>query len=343
MNPRERIITAIHLKEPDRVPILEWIIDPSVYKAILPDAQTQADFEDAFDFDAVCCRTNFKSVKENADNTYVDEWGVTYKQSQEVVGHPIRGPIETPEDLKNYSPPDPDVPERLGRLPELVKRFKGQRAIIFVHRSEFIWSAYLNNLDNLLMNFILEPQFVSDIMDTVLDVNIRISKNAIRAGAEIIMLGDDYAGNNGPLMSPDIFKKFIKPRLKKMVQAVHDEGALVIKHSDGNLWPILDDIIDTGVDGINPIEPVAGMDIGEVKEKYGDKVCVIGNIDCGYLLSHGSEEEVRLAVKDCISKTGKRGGFILSSSNSIHSSVNPKNYFTMIKACKEYGRYPLKV
>ena len=189
----------------------------------------------------------------------------------------------------------------------------------------------------------LEPQFASDLLDIVLDVNMQVARNAIRAGADIIVLGDDYAGNNGPLMSPNIFKKFILPRLKKMVRTIHEEGGLVVKHSDGNLWPILEDIVNAGVDGINPLEPVAGMDIGEVKKKYGDRVCIIGNIDCGHLLSWGKEDEVRMAVKNCIARTGKRGGYILSSSNSIHSSVNPKNYLVMIETAKECGQYPLRV
>ena len=119
-------------------------------------------------------------------------------------------------------------------------------------------------------------------------------------------------------------------------------GAYVIKHSDGNLWPILDMIVETGIDGINPIEPAAGMDIGEVKARYGDRVAVIGNIDCGALLSWGTQDEVREAVRRCIAVAAPGGGHILSSSDSIHSSVKPENYLTMVEAGKEYGVYPLR-
>ena len=102
-------------------------------------------------------------------------------------------------------------------------------------------------------------------------------------------------------------------------------------------------IVATGVNGIHPIDPESGMDIGEVKAKYGDKVCLVGNIDCGFLLCGGTVEEVRQAVKECIRKAGVGGGFICTSSNTIISGTKPENYVAMVKAIKEYGRYPLSL
>lgn len=98
-------------------------------------------------------------------------------------------------------------------------------------------------------------------------------------------------------MSPEMFRTFIFPQLKKAVDAIHTAGAKCIKHCDGNTWPILQDMIDAGVDCINPLEPVAGMKIAEVKRKFGNKVCIMGNIDCAELLCHGSVQEVDDAVK----------------------------------------------
>ena len=330
-------------KEPDRVPIVEFIIDPLVIKGVCPEAKDQTDFEEIMGLDGVCCGAHFKRVSEGADGTFIDEWGVMYKGGPEVVAHPIKGPIKTMDDLKKYSPPDPDAPHRLGNLPDLVRRFKGEKAIVFRHRAAFMWSAYLNGMDNLLMNFLIQPEFAHALLDKVFEADEKVIRNAIRMGADIIVLGDDYASNNGPLMSPNIFREFILPRLKKAVKAVHEEGGHVIKHSDGNLWQLLDMMIDAGIDGLNPIEPAAGMDIGRIKQKCGDRVCLVGNIDCGRLLSAGSVEEVESAVKDCILKASPGGGHILSSSNSIHSSVKPENFAAMIEAAKRYGKYPIKV
>ena len=140
-------------------------------------------------------------------------------------------------------------------------------------------------------------------------------------------------------MSPDLFRQFILPPLKAMIAMIHDEGAFCIKHSDGDLYPILDMIVSAGPDGINPIEPVAGMELKKVKQLVGKKVCLTGNIDCAHLLPHGTPQQVREAVRQAIADAAPGGGYILCSSNSIHSSCNPQNFVAMISACHEFGGY----
>ena len=341
MTPYERFMTALERKQPDRVPIVEWSISPKVYRAIRPQAREQHDFEEAMDFEGISTVYQFDKVREFSDGSYMDEWGVIFKPSPETIDHPLRGPIQSKDDLKEYTPPDPDAPQRLGRLPELVARFKGKRAIIFRHRAAFMWSVFLRGFENILMDFLLDPEFAHELLDKVLAMSLRVARNAIRAGADAIVIADDYAGNDRPFFSPAIAREFVIPRLKRMVDAIHEEGGRVIKHSDGNLMPILDQIVATGVGALNPIEAMAGMDIGELKRKYGNRIALIGNIDCGQLLSHGTVEEVEAAVKDCIAHAAPGGGFILSSSNAIHSSVNPENYRAMIAAARLYGQYPL--
>ncbi len=342
MTSYERFMAALARQEPDRLPIVEFVIDPRIVSALCPGTDSQTDFEEIMDFDAVCCGAEYRIVRDYPDGSYVDEWGVWYRRGPEIQDHPIKGPITSGADLERYVPPDTDAPHRLGKLPELVQRFKFRKAIVFRHRAAFMWSAFLNGIDELLMNFLSAPAFAHRLLDKVLDVNIRIARRAIRAGADVVMLGDDYAGTQGPLFSPAVFKEFILPRLMRMVEVIHEEGAKVIKHSDGNLWPILDMIVKAGIDGIHPIEPIAGMDIGEVKQRFGNRVCVLGNIDCSALLSRGTEAEVEAAVKECIRKASPGGGHIICSSNSIHSSVKPQNYLTMINAAKRFGRYPLQ-
>ena len=339
MNPYERFMTALERKQPDRVPIVEWSISTKISKALCPQARDQTDFEEAMDFDGVSTVFHFDTVREFRDGSYMDEWGVVFKPSAEMIDHPLRGPIQSKDDLKNYAPPDPDAPQRLGKLPQLVARFKGKRAIAFRHRAAFMWSVFLRGFENLLMDFLLDPEFAHELMERVLMMSLRVARNAVRAGADVIVIADDYAGNSGPFFSPTIAREFVIPRLQRMVDAIHEEGGRVIKHSDGNLLPILDQIVATGIDGLNPIEPLAGMNIGIVKMKYGGRVCLIGNIDCGQLLPHGTVEEVDAAVEECIAQAAPGGGFILSSSNSIHSSVNPANYRAMIEATRKYGRY----
>jgi uroporphyrinogen decarboxylase len=334
-------MTAMKRGEPDRVPIVEWAVSRKVIKALCPEAKDQTDLEDLLGLDGVSAVAQYDKVCEYPDGTYVDEWGVLYKPTPEELDHPVRGPIRTVADLEKYVPPDPDAPQRLGKLPELVARYKGKKAIFFRHRAAFMWSVFLHGFENLLMDFLVEPEFAHRLMDTVLDVTLRIARNAIRAGADAIVIADDYAGNDSPFFSLAVFKEFVLPRLKRMVEVIHEEGGMAVKHSDGNLWPILDMIVDTGIDALNPMEPIAGMDIGRVKQKYGKRLCLIGNIDCAYILSEAPTEEVVAAVKECIRKASPGGGHIISSSNAIHSSVKPQNYRAMIEATKDCGRYPL--
>jgi uroporphyrinogen decarboxylase len=342
MDSVERVKAALRRDQPDRVPVVEFVVDPKVARMAVPGCRDVADCMDRLDMDGVGCGAHFASIREEADGTFVDEWGVTYKRNSEAVAHPLRGPIGSIDDARAYTPPDPGAPGRLGQLPELVQRYKGRRAILFHHRAAFMWSAYLMGIDRILMAFLAEPETAEIVLDKVLDCNLEIVRRAIRAGAEVIILGDDYASNHGPLMSPAMFDQFIVPRLRKMIDLIHEEGALCIKHSDGNLYPILEQIVGTGPDGINPVEPVAGMELAEVKRRVGDRVCITGNIDCARLLPGGTPEEVRAAVRQAIADAGAGGGFIVTSSNSIHSSCKAENFVAMVRACHEFGHYPLE-
>lgn len=339
MNSVERVQAALRNEQPDRVPIIEAAVDDKVRKAAMPESRDEADFLDRLGLDAVPGGAVFERVRSFPDGSYVDEWGVTYRPGPELVDHPVRGPIQSLKDARDYTPPDPDAPRRLGAFPDIVKRYKGKRAVCFGHRAAFMWSAFLMGLDNLLLSFLAQPELVNCVMDKVLDTNMRIVRNAIRAGADVVIVADDYAHNAAPLMSPAVFREFILPRLSKMIAMIHEEGALCIKHTDGRIYSILEMIVSAGPDGINPIEPAAGMELKKVKREVGDRVCLIGNIDCGYLLPHGTTDEVREAVRQAMADAAHGGGFILSSSNSIHSSCKPENYLAMVKAGKEFGAY----
>lgn len=333
----QRVRAALTGQPVDRIPIVEFVVDPAVARALVPEATDVAEACDRLGLDSIGCGATFRRVAEEGA-AFIDEWGVSYIGGPQVVAHPVQGPIRTKDDLRNWTPPDPDAPYRLETLRANVARYKGTRSIFFHHRAAFMWSAYLVGLDRLLELFYEDPDFVHALFTRVVTVNEHIIRNAIRAGAEVVCLGDDYASNQGPLFSPAMFRAFVLPYLQQVIDAIHDEGALAVKHSDGNLWPILEDIVTTGADGLNPIEPVAGMDLGTVKAAYRDRICLVGNIDCGELLSHGTVAEVEAAVAEAIRVGAPGGRFMLSSSNSIHASVKPENFRAMIDAGHRYGR-----
>jgi uroporphyrinogen decarboxylase len=159
------------------------------------------------------------------------------------------------------------------------------------------------------------------------------------AGIHVLVAEDDIATTNSLLISPKHFMEFVNPYNKRLVVRAHELGLKVVRHSDGNLWSIMDILIASGYDGINPLEPQAGMDLQKVKEAYGDKICLLGNIDCKELLSTGTPRQVETAVKHAIDVAAKGGGYILCDSNSLHPGVNPENCIAMFEATKKYGYY----
>ena len=347
MTSRERVFAALERREPDTVPMLEWSVSPVVREAIMP-GRSYGDFLDEIDLDAVMIGFGYAFLQgaewlDEEKKVFRDNWGVTRAFTAEDIAYPMEGPIKTPEDLKRYTPPDPNAEGVLGDFPALVERFKGKKAIMWIGRDSFINPSYLRGLDKLLMDFIENPALAHELAEMSVAYSKIVFKRAIEAGAEIIMMGDDYASKKGPHMSPAHFREFVFPGLKELVDHIHDCGAYVVKHTDGNIWPIFDQIVESGVDAVNPIEPTAGMDIGEVKAQFGDRVCVVGNVDCGATLCTEPVEAVVQEVKECIRKASPGGGHILSSSNSIQSGVRPENFLALIEAGRRYGAYPIKV
>ena len=345
MNSRERVVAAMERKVPDRVPYFECVIDEGVMRALLPECD-YFEFNEWFEMDNVSqnrsswSRDNVDFIDEEK-GLFRDKWGVIRAFGLESTPAPIEGPIKRPEDLKTYTPPDPSADDVLGQLPEIIEKFKGKKAVTAICRDAFFNPAFLRGTTQFLMDMIDNPKLVFELIEVCLSYDIPAMQRMVAAGVDVVVLGDDYADKNSTLMSPKHFEKFILPGLKRCVDAAHEAGAYVVKHTDGNIMRVIDMIVETGIDGLNPLEPQAGMDIGLIKEKYGDRIALVGNIDCGYLLSQAPVEEVREVTRRTIETAAPGGGYCLSSSNSIHSSVKPENLLAMRQILREHGEYPI--
>ena len=159
-------------------------------------------------------------------------------------------------------------------------------------------------------------------------------------GVDAVLNGGDWAYKNGPFLSPKFVKELLAPQVKAISDICHTNGRFLVKHTDGNVMPIADVFFnDMGIDCFQSIDPSAGMDLAEVKRLYGDRITFMGNVDCAGILQSGTAEEIEEDTKRAIDQGSKAGGFILSSSNSIHSAIPPENYLTMLKAARKYGSY----
>ena len=343
----ERILKTVKHQEPDRVPHFEMLIDKKVRAAIMQDTDASyADFVEHMDLDAIMVfdktMTWKYEVVDAARNIRRDQWGGLVQFTGTDLGHPMQAAIRSEKDIDSYVPPDPDESWRYDELKRLVKRFKGQRAVI-AHCTDVFDIAKESLLGDVayFKAMVKNPELVQRANEIVTDYELRFFKNCFEAGADMVFISGDWAMTKGPMVSYEFTKKFIVPPLKKIADLTHSYGKPIFKHSDGNIWPIYDLIIGAGVDGIHPIDPMAGMDMAEAKAVFGDKVCLMGNVSCAFSLVSGTVDEVVQETKDVIRKAGKGGGLICMSSNSIHSSCKPENYVAMIETIREYGKYPL--
>lgn len=337
----QRVMRVLQRQEPDRIPHFEWIIDRKVREAICPGGSME-EFTVRMGLDAILTAPDIKK-EQIGPNRFRNEWGVVLETTAEEHGFPVEGPIRTLDDFRKYTPPDPHAPGRYESLQRLVRRYKGKLAIGVHLNDVFSIPRYLAGFENLLMALVEEPELVRGLVKLSVDMNLAMARECARHGADFVFTGDDYASTERPFMSPKAFREFFYPGLKQVVAGFHEAGLPVIKHTDGNIRPLLDMILDSGIDCLDPIDPIAGMDIAEMKSLYGDRVALKGNVDCAHTLTFGSVREVVEETREVIRKAGEGGGLILSSSNSIHSAVKPGNYLAMWNAIRMYGQYPLQL
>jgi len=340
LNSEERVIRTLRREEVDRVPSFEWMIDKKVMNAIKPD-RTYDEFIYEMDLDAFVVYLDYER-EEIKPGVFRDEWGNIVKATDEE--HTIaEGCIKTLDDLKGYEPPDPRSPHRYKTLDSILHEHSGKKAIILHLNDVFSIPRNLLGYEQFLISIIENPRLINELVELSVEINLTLAKEAIKRGVKIVFTGDDFAYNKGLLVSPKSFDEIFYPRFLKVIRGFKELGLFVIKHTDGNIWSIIDKIVDSGIDCLDPLEPRAGMDITTVKRKYSNRIAIKGNVDCAKTLSFGTKEEVIEETKQCLRDGAPGWGFILSSSNSIHSSVKPENYVAMLETLYKYGHYPISI
>jgi len=284
-----------------------------------------------------------KGYKHNfiTNDTYVDHWGKVYKIRGDIrTAYWVDGIIKTPEDLDRCVPPDPSE-LRYDIVDLTVGEAREEYPVLGLgHCAGSFPYLMRGGIDKLTYDIYRNPDFAKRLIRVVADTNYEIAKHMLDRGIDLFVAADDIADNRSTFFPPGIFREFFFPYLKRLIDECHRRGIPFMIHSDGNLSPILDDLVSMGIDGLHPIDPGA-MNLAEVKRKYGDKIFLRGNVDCTHVLPYGNEAEVRREVRRCIDEAGEGGGFILSDSNSMHSNVKTENILIMIDEGRKYGRYPL--
>jgi hypothetical protein len=188
----------------------------------------------------------------------------------------------------------------------------------------------------------LEPELVERFFQVTTDGLLPILEAQLALGVDGIMGANDWCYKTGPMMSPQMFRRFLAPHLKRIVDVTHHHGKPFIKHLDGNTELLLPTLVETiGIDAYHSVEPSAGMDIRGLKNRYKGRLSVWGNVDCGDLLVNGTPGQVSETSRSLIHDLAPGGGYVFSSSNAIHDAIPFENLRAMLDARDMFGAYPI--
>lgn len=348
--------------EPDRVPLLETSVDRDLKRAVLGrpvvTPEDEVEFWMTAGYDHVPTTIGMRFLMRTA-STGVDAGiqlssaakstrttkaqyslyeGAARERAWAEEGTGIIGDLADFEAMKW---PDPAAVnyaavEKLGQaLP------KGARVIACVG---YIFATVnrLMGFQNFCEKLVEEPDLVARVFDRVGQFQLKVFETVVDidcVGATVH--NDDMAYANGTMISPAQLRKYLWPWYKEMCRISKDKGKPIVYHSDGNVSRVLDDIVETGFNGLNPLEPKV-MDVVQVKKQYGDRLALIGNIDLVYTLTRGTPEEVENEVRQRIRELAPGGGYCVASANSITEYVPLANYNAMREATFKWGKYPIQ-
>ncbi len=376
MKPRERVLKALGHEEPDRVPIDYWTT-PSAYEQLrehlgitAPETQEWGIMSNwkiseemlkrlHVDFRRVYMNPSARfKVKTYPDGTTDSEYGFRGKwfgPYWEVTHFPWAEITEV-EEVEGWEWPDADDPSRMDGVTEWAQHLHEETDYAVVGMVGGPWGVfeicahYMRGFEKFLIDLaegtLLAEAMMDKSMEFAMDMN-RVLLDAVGEYLDIVQVGDDLGHQHGLIMSPRMYRKLIRPRHEKIYGDIHRRAPHVelLYHSCGAIEPLINDLIDVGVDILNPIQPLAkGMDSAELKEKYGGRLSFHGAIDLQRAMSErGTVREVKEEVDTRLKALAPGGGYILAPAHNIQPDSTPEKTLTMYDYAKKRGRYPIKV
>lgn len=354
MTPRERVLTALAREEPDKVPreLSYGAFTPALMKVFV-EKTGSIDPTEYFNFEVrpVNLKPTRKAydfsryLSDLPDKVYISEWGVaSFTGSLYHFMRSIR-PMEnlsTPEDIEEYPFPDMLAEYRYEHLPQEVEELKDRDLAVMgeLYCTIFEVSWGMRGMENLLMDFIDNKPFAEALLDKVTEIRCGQARIFAQAGIDILRLGDDVGTQRGLLMSPATWREWLKPRLKKVIDSAREVNPdlHIFYHSDGNCEAVIPELIEVGVDVLNPIQPEC-MDPAKIKREYGDKLAFWGTIGTQTTMPFGTVEDVKNEVKERFETIGKGGGLLLAPTHILEPEVPWENVLAFMEAIEEYCRY----
>ncbi len=289
-----------------------------------------------------------RQVTENRTGySYTDAWGIELRMPKEdgyyfdMVGHPLAD--LTVEDLDSYPWPDPLDPGLTDGLREEARRLSEETDFALVgdpSTSLFERAWYLRGFQNFMIDLMTDERFATALLDKILEIRMAGLGTFLEAVGDyihVICLGDDLGQQGGPLIAPPLYRRLVKPRHREVIRFVRERtDAYVFYHTCGSVVEFVPDLIEIGVDILNPIQVSAkGMDPLQLKDRYGDRLSFWGGVDTQHVLPGGTPQEVRKEARRRIQQLGGEGGYVLNAVHNIQPDVPPENIVALYAAADQ--------
>jgi uroporphyrinogen decarboxylase len=297
------------------------------------------ELERALDQDLLLTSVGWANCYYQQAGCYTDEWGISWKpcayQTKFGTGHYTEvaaNPLADDSAVDSYRPPDPSRPELYQEAERLVAQYGYEYWIVGVTVTTIFETAWaLRGLSRLLMDFVCNPDLAQRILDIPYRYHLAAARRLVEIGVDMIWIGDDIGSQKGMMISPALWRTFLKPRMAEFVATLKaiNPAVKIAYHSDGNIESVVPELIEIGIDVLNPIQP-ACMDPAEVKKKYGRQLCFWGSLDEQHTLPFGSPDDVRREVVERLQTIGQGGGLILGPTHHVQLDTPLENFWAMV-------------
>jgi len=354
MTKRERVEATLNFEEPDRIPIYDLLFND---EAISHYAKRKLTIENGPQvvLEAIGnCLDMTRSISFPRKPTIIKRDGFVFQKERWTSWYKKR-PFKTVKELSfwvekeikklnNYQPEKEEIEDFRSSFLWRKKRLKGTVELLTCSPVGLDPAFHRVGLDLFIYLYAENSQLVSVWLEALNLAEIRrVHAIADYKLSPVVLVFSDIAFKGKIMFSPDFFKREFYYRLERLVKAWHEHNIKCLFHSDGNLMSILPDLIKTGIDGLNPIETAAGMNLKKVKDLYGDKIFLAGGIDVSELMPYGTKEEVKRGIIQAIKDAGYGSGYFLGSTTELGNGIPGQNIITMVETAHKYGRYPLKL
>lgn len=345
---RENVLRALRRQQPEVVPF-EFVLCPDHIENLYRKVGTR-DYQKYFNFPIRYIELNptkkkvdftifYDDLPENTKQLHWNpEWGILGTQGSTAhfqrMLHPMKK-FTSVDEIEKYPFPDFNEPYRWENVGQSVEDMKNKDlvSVAFMQMTIFEISWYLRGMDLFIMDIVANTDFAEALMDKITTIRVGMAKRYALCGADILMLGDDVSTQKAMMISPDLWRKLIKPRLANVIAVAKETkpDILIFYHGDGNLEAIIPDLIEIGIDILNPVQPEC-MNPIKLKKCYGDKLSFWGTIGTQTTMPFGTPQQVRQTCQIMIEQVGRGGGLLLAPTHMLEPDVPWENIQAFITA-----------